>query len=124
MDLLELARRDIKAFTQRDFADTLIFKPNEAAAGTTVKGLVTKHHMSIDPDTGLPVNSKNIHCTVVESVLIDAGYTVRNANNEVNLINQLVVYTDSAGIERTYQIDQAMPDETLGNIVMILGDYE
>ena len=120
---LELAKRDFTFFTQQGFGVDLSFKPNAISEATTVKGFATKHHLSVSSE-GIPVNAKNTHCTVSESILTDAGYTVRNASNEVDMIGHLVTYTDSSGTEWTYQISETMPDETLGQIQCFLVDYE
>lgn len=86
------------------------------------KGLATKHHNSVGTD-GLPINAKNAHCSFIESHLTGLGYTVRDANGEVNLRNHRVSYTDSSGVVKEYIIKETMPDETVGVIVCILGDY-
>jgi len=88
----------------------------------TVNALATKHHNSISTD-GIPVNSKNAHISFIESNLTSLGYTVRNSNGEVNLRNHRVSFADSSGVVKHYIINEAMPDETVGVIVCILGDY-
>lgn len=122
MSLL-LAQRDFARFTQLGFGVELTFKPTPVAASTIIKGFATKHHLSISSE-GLPVNSKNTHCTIAESILVAAGYTVRNANGEVDLINHLVSYADSSEVVKHYKISETMPDETLGQITCFLSDYE
>ena len=87
-----------------------------------MNGLAIKHHLTIDTD-GSNTNTMNAHCTVSESLLTDAGYTVRNAQNEVDMKDHLVKYIDSTGIEGEYVIKQCFPDETVGVITFILGDY-
>lgn len=88
----------------------------------SITGLGIKHHNSINTD-GIPVNSKNAHITLIESDLVDNGITVRDSNKEVNLKNYLVSFKDSSDVSKNYIIKETMPDETVGVIVCILGDY-
>ena len=120
MDLLSQARKDTQTITQGEFS-TDITLDDGAGNLTTVKGLATKHHLGVDPDTGAAINAKNTHISISEQVLIDEGYPVRT-NDEVAMKGRKVNYTDSAGVDAQYRIDEVWPDETLGLIVMILGD--
>ena len=88
----------------------------------SVSTLATKHHNSINTD-GLPVNSKNAHVSFIESDLTDKGLTVRDSAGEINLRNWRVSFADSSDVVKNYIIKETMPDETLGVIVCILGDY-
>ena len=120
---LELARRDFIRYTQRKgWGTDVTFSPTFGGVGTVVTCLASKIGISIGED-GLPVNEKNAHITVSEQALTDAGYTVRNGNGEVDMINHFVSYTDSSGNTHNYQINTTMPDETLGGIYCVLGDY-
>jgi len=89
-----------------------------------VNGLATTHHMSVefDPESGREkkVSTKNAHCSVSESLLIDAGYPVRNSDNRVDMVGDTVTYTNSAGITLRYSIAACFPDETIGVIMCIL----
>jgi len=120
---LELARKDIKEITQGDdWGVDLTFTP-PVGSSVQVRGLGSKHHLSIDQESGLPINSRNVHMSVVESVLTDAGYTVRNAADEVSIKDHRVSFKDFRGVLRNYKINQTWPDETLGLIVCQLGAY-
>ena len=115
----------MKRFTQAEWSNELIFiAPNAETA--TVQGLSSKHHLSVDPETGLPVNSTNIHISVAESVILDANesYPTRNANDEIYLKDHLVSFADSSGTVKQYKINENFPDETLDLIVCILGEFE
>lgn len=122
-DLLAQARKDIQKITQAEFGVDLVIT-DKLGNSVAVRGLASKHFFQIDSNTGLPVSSKNTHVSINEQVLIDAGYTVRNANREVAMIGHLVTYSDSANNSWTFKINDIMPDETLGLIVLFLGDYE
>jgi len=123
MDLLAQSRIDLKRFSQSEWSTDLTFQNVDKSVIVTIKGFASSHHLSIDPSTGLPVNVRNTHISVSETLLSDAGYTVRNSDGEVNLIRHFVTYTNSAGQEKTFRINETFPDETLGLIVCILGDY-
>ncbi len=82
----------------------------------------SKHHNAFDTD-GLPINSKNAHITLVESDLTDLSYPVRNIDKEVDLRGHKVNFADSTEEVKNYVIKETFPDETLGIIVCILGDY-
>lgn len=125
MSLLNTIAADIKSITtnSNEFGVSLSFRaPNGTTA--TVTGLATAHHLGIDPSTGGPVNSKHAHCSFSEAALTDEDYPVRNASDDVAMVGHRVTFTDSAGIERIYRINQTFPDETIGLIVCILGDWE
>lgn len=122
MGLLEMARQDLKDITSNlnDFSVPATFVA-PGGETITINVLHTKHHLKIDTD-GNPVNSKNAHISFSESNMI--GYTVRNVSGEVNLKGHRVTVKDSTGVDKQYMIRQWFPDETLGLIVCILGDFE
>lgn len=122
MGLIEQAKRDWKNITT---------DPNGAGVeltfiapdGTSVDvyGVHTKHNTSIDED-GMRVNSPNAHISVSEAVLTDNYYPVRDSNGLVSMRNHKVVAKDSRGVEVTYKIVEAMPDQTIGVIVFMLAN--
>lgn len=123
MGLLEQAKADIAAITSNLNDGGVALKFDDRAGHiANVVGWHTKHRISVDTD-GNAVNSKNTHCNVSEQFLVAAGYPVRNSNKEVAMVNHLVTAVDSSGTEWTYVITEAFPDETIGLIVCILGDF-
>jgi hypothetical protein len=121
--ILDLARRDSRRFiTQGGFEVEISISTPDGLTSLDLKGFATKHFINFDTD-GLPVNSKNVHINISETDLSDALYPVRNARNEVSLLNHLVSYKDSTGVSRNFAIKENFPDETLGLIVCILTDY-
>lgn len=124
MGLIEQARQDIADITQNlnDFGIQMVLTAPDATTAT-VTGLHTRHHLGVDTD-GNMVNSRNVHVSISEAALIASGYTYRNADNEVDLKNHRVTAADSSGEDRHYKITQWHQDETVGLIVIILGDYE
>lgn len=114
---------DFKRFSQAEWSVEISLTTPDKANTVVINGLATRHHMSYDASTGMPANVRNVHISVAESVLIDAGYTTRNANGEVSLRKHIATLTDANGTERTYKVDEVMPDDTIGCLVLILGDY-
>ena len=121
---LERAIADMKRFSQGEFSAEINFDNNEVGEdneNVTVNGFVSKHNLSINPETGEPLNTKNVHISVVESVLNDADYTTRNANREIDLNKHTIQWTDASGLNFKFLVNEIMPSETLGLIVITLG---
>jgi len=119
---LDRAKADMKRFVISGGFQVPITLTPTGGDPVSVSSLGTKHHNSIGSD-GLPINSKNAHVSFVESDLTDKGLTVRDSNKEINLRNWRVSFADSSGVVKNYIIKETFPDETLGLIVCILGDY-
>lgn len=117
-----MAIEDIKRFTTDGGFEVDMTLTAPGGEAIPVKSLATKHHNSVNTD-GVPINSKNSHASFIESDLTDKGLTARDSRGEVNLRNWLVSFADSSGVTKNYKIIETMPDETLGIIVCILGDY-
>ena len=126
--LTEQARKDWQRITSSGgFEENITFKTPDSvvpAVEVIVKGLATKHNLNVDTD-GNAVSSKNVHITVSEALLVAAGYPVRNDENEVSLIDHKIDYADSteSGLQN-YVILECFPDETVGVITCILGDFK
>lgn len=123
MNLKQLAQRDIATITgnTNDFADeATLTKPTDPETNTTVNVIHTKHHLSLDTD-GLPVNGKVASIAFSEDNIDES---IRNVNNEVDLIDWKVLVKDSTGTDKQYIIREWFPDEMIGMIVCILGDFE
>lgn len=93
-------------------------------ASVSIKGLHSKHHLGIDLETGNHVNEKKAHISFTEQQVVDLGFPIRNAKGEVNMAKYLCKVKDSTGVLLLYVVEQWFPDETVGLIVCILGDYE
>jgi len=126
MSLIAQAKADWQEFTSdADAWGVLIaFKHPTTTQTATINGLHTKHHMGFDPMTGKQINSKNAHISVSEALLVAAGYPVRNANGELNLLKHIVTVKDSTGTDKKYVVRENYPDETVGMVVCILNDYK
>lgn len=126
MGLIAQAKADIEAITSNadEFGIIMvIMAPLPLTDTVTLVGLHTKHYLAMDTE-GNWVNVKNAHISFSEKFLTDANYPVRNSKGEVALINHKIDVKDSTGIVKHYIILQSMPDETVGLIVCILGDFE
>lgn len=129
MGLIERAQQDAKTFTTNtnDFGVSItLTKPADVSnpeVSVTVVGYHTKHHTSWDPESGEVVDGKRAHITVSEEALTDEGYPTRNSDQEVAMVGHRVTVSDSSGVSKNYVVRQTFPDETLGLIVMILGDF-
>jgi hypothetical protein len=119
MGILDRARQDMqKILTDLSgFAVEVDITLNSETV--KVGAIFSNHHVKIS-DTGVPVNSKKASITVHEKALNDAGLQIRNADGEVNLYKAHVTYKDSSGLPGAYYCSQFFPDETTGNIVMML----
>jgi hypothetical protein len=125
MGLFEQAQKDFQSITQNlnEFGQSFKIINPDGGQEVDLIGFHTKHHIGYDLD-GVMINSKNASVAFSEQLLVDASYPVRNANKEVAIVNHLINATDSSGLVKNYIIQEIYPDEYLGNIVCILGDYE
>lgn len=120
--LIQRAREAAQQILEGAFSVELTIEPNTGEDPVTIQGFATRHRQVYDPDSGLPMNGKNCHCSFYEKTLNDLGYTTRNTKGDIIIKDWLVTWTDSIG-ERTYKIELPQPDETVGLIRCLLGDY-
>lgn len=121
--LLESVRKDVKKYIlEGGFeSDIKITNPSGNISLDTT-GWASKHHINFDTD-GAPINAKNAHICLDEDALVAGGILVR-VNEEVVLRDYKIEVKDSSGIIKKYIIKEIFPDETLGLIVCVLGDFE
>ena len=112
-----------KAVTSVGFQEDITLKTPNGLTTLQTTGLASKHWINFDSD-GNAINSKNAHITLDEQILLDAGYPVRNLNQEVSLRNHRVSVADSSGVLKEYVIIEVFPSETFGLIACILGDFK
>jgi hypothetical protein len=127
MGLIETINKDILKITTNlnEFGVEMTLTTPDDVVSADIDGLHSKHHLAIDTD-GNQVNSKSAHISFSEQELIDKEptYPIRNANGEVDLKGHKVTVKDSTGIDKNYVVREWFPDETIGLIVCILGDFE
>jgi hypothetical protein len=124
MKLSDRAIQDFQRFTGNKtgfFGVDFTIKTPDLATELTSIGLHNRHHNGFDSD-GRAVNSKVSSLTVAESVFIVANYPYLKFN-DIDLENHVVTINDAAGRLRSYVVQEYMPDETIGSIVLILGVY-
>ncbi len=89
----------------------------------TITCIPNKIGRKLETNTGMIINTKNPSVVFSESVM-PITYPVRNADGEVSMIGDRVTMADSTGIEKQYIVQQNIPDETVGLITLILGDFQ
>jgi hypothetical protein len=123
-NLLAKARRDVKKFIKSGgFQEDISLITPDGTTTLITAGLASKHWINFDSD-GLPINSKNAHICIDEDVLTVNDYPYRDADGDISLKKHKIDVKDSSGIIKNYVIKEWFPDETLGLIVCILGDYD
>jgi len=125
MGLTELSISHAKTFTtdSNHWGVEMTFTAPTAET-VTFNGLHVRHNTRYDQESGALVSGRNASVTVSESELTDASYPVRDADDDVSLLNHRVSVADSTTTVREYVIREWFPDEKLGIIVCILGDFE
>jgi len=125
MSLIDRARIDMQNITgnTNDFAVPCVVKTPDGATTINVTGLHTRHWMSFDPD-GVAVHTATASLAVSEKQFIDGGFAVRDANGEVDMKGDLIDAPDANGVVQTYVLREVFPDEALGLLVLILGEYK
>jgi len=125
MSVFDMAIQDFKDFTTNTDSGAgavmTFTAPNGATA--TVAGVRTKHWESVGED-GEKVNAKNASLSVSEQVLTAAGYPVRNSYGSVDFKGHKVSVTDANGLLCVYATDEWFPDEAMGLITCMMGDFE
>jgi hypothetical protein len=124
MGILEMARKDALNYLTdlNGWAVSITFNP-PGGSSITLSGLHTKHHLGINGETGQKVNTKQASVTVAEQDFVNAGYVMRDASGEVSMRDHQVAVKDSTGVICNYVVREWFPDESLGIIVFILGDF-
>lgn len=120
------AKKDMQRFTADDsgfFAVSCVIKTPDGQTSIVVKGLHTRHWMGFDPD-GVAVHTAIASLSVSEQQFIDGGFTVRDANDEVDLKGHLIDAPDSNGVIKNYVLREVFPDENLGLLILILAEYK
>lgn len=119
---INMVRRDSKRIVSGSGWTIDIVLTDAGGTSYSVKATYKKHWSTMDND-GVPMRGKNATITVSEADLADKGYPVRNDSGEIDMANHTVNFADSSGDTSDYYIQNTLPDETLGIIVCILGDY-
>ena len=122
-NLIKKARRDAKKYiTKGGFQVDIVLESSNGIDKINITGWGTVHWHNFDTD-GNSVNSKNAHVSIIEDDLKANNFNYRK-NKEVHLKGCKIIYKVDSEIERKYEIIEWMPDESLGIIALILGDYD
>ena len=124
MKLLDRIKRDAQRFTSNsnEFGCEVTITTRDGITSATVNAITTKHHLGVSTD-GNMVNALISHFTVSEKLLNDAGFVTRDLNNKVNIKGFRTKTVFDTVIEE-FEIKQVHPDEKLGLILCILGEYK
>ena len=122
--LFDLVKRDAKrAINSGGYQVDIEIKTPDNSRTENITGWAVKHWNSFETEENI-AHTKVVRATIDEEVLVSLGYPVRNAKGEIRLIDHKVSYADSSGITKTYIVRENWPDENLGLIVLILGDFK
>lgn len=127
MNLAERAILDTKKITSNanEFGVIVSFTslPDQGQTATC-NAINNQHWLSVQ--NGLIVNAKNASIAFSEGALLDANpnYPIRDAGKKVSMNGHLCDLKNSTGEIQNYIVLQSWPDETVGLIILILGDYQ
>lgn len=124
MGLLDRARADARKILGdlSGWATVLTFT-SPLGEMATINGTFFKRTLPVMAGDGTISNARHIHMTFAEADMVESYYEIRDANGLVHLKDHKVTCTDSTGVAHTYVIREWHPDETLGIIRCMLGDY-
>ena len=117
--------KNLAQVTQIDIAQDIIFTP-PIGRPVTVKGWGSKHFLAVNEIGFISVTTKKATVTIMESVLLAAGYTTRDLNgNLLTFAKHLITYTDVSGQTMTYivQDGESRRNEDLGMLSFTLGYF-
>ena len=125
MGLMNQAKEDMQTFTSDldGWGTSILLENADGSESITLNGLAIKHHLGIDTE-GNFANAKTAHISFSEQLVIDGGFVVRDANNEVNMAKYKATFEDNRGVSVKYIIREWFPDESLGHIMCILADFK
>jgi len=118
MGILDKVKTDMKKILGNTGAFAVSLTITDGSQSVTITGTTASHFLQVDPETGLKMRGRNVHVTVSMGALSDKGYTFRDADGEIALVNHRVTVE---GV--TLVVRETMPDETFASIVLILGDF-
>lgn len=104
------------------FNEAVVFTARTGETAT-IYCIPNKIGRKLETNTGMIINTKN-PSVVFSEANMPTDYPVRNDDGEVAMIGDRVTMADSTGIQKEYIVQQNIPDETIGLITLILGDYE
>lgn len=125
MGMIETAQAAVKRIRTdpNGFTKTIQFIATDGITTATIRGMSAVIHLGVD-NQGEFVNTRKAHISFSESSLSDTGFPVRDSSNTLILKGNRVSVIDSTGQAEQYVIREIYPDEALGLLVCMLGDFE
>lgn len=126
MSLIDRVQRDAQRIMNSEkfgFSTPLVLTEPD---GTThdLKGIVSVIHNLIDPDTGQPVSGFLATVSLNALDLQDGGIALPEGEMDSDLRPWTVETTVVGGATLLTKVVRVAPDETNGNILIDLGNYE
>ena len=90
-------------------------------------GLVTFHHLGVDPETGQEISSRQIHILVNVKILVDLGYPVfrdEKLPDDPDFLDDIVEFIDANGKLRKVKVIDQRPSNTFGCSLLFVEDIE
>ena len=122
MKFMQRVRRDAQRIIKKDGQEITLITPG--GLKYPVHGIVAVVHNMIDADTGQPVSGFVATVSINRLTLNDLGIAIPEGEASQNERPWLVREINIDGVEVTYKITRAAPDEANGNILCDLGAYE
>ncbi len=125
MGMIETAQAAVKRIRTdpNGFTKTIQFIAVDGITTATIRGMSAVIHLGVD-NQGEFVNTRKAHISFSESSLSDTGFPVRDQNNVLILKDNRVNVIDSTGEVEQYVIREIFPDEAVGLLVCMLGDFQ
>jgi len=129
MGLVGQIQKDIQSIrgNPAGFGVSVLFEaPTSPVATATIYCTTKKHHTVFD-EFGQQVRNKantlNASVTVSTLSLNDANYPYRNNDARISFKGHYVTWADVTGTPIKYAVNEWLPNEQTGEIVLILGLY-
>lgn len=97
---------------------------NPSGTELAMKGFSTDIGQSIDPNTGVPVASRQASVALPIARLLEANHGVPTNITDKGSKPWLVTFDDVHGRSATFKVSNAMPDTALGVVVCLLEAYK
>lgn len=125
MGLLARARADARTILSdlNGWATVLTFE-SPSGEFAVINGTFFKRTIPVLGQDGTAMNARQIHITFAEADMIASYYEIRNAAGKVHMQDHKVTCADSTGLLTKYIVREWHPDETLGIVRCMLGDFQ
>ena len=123
--MIETAQAAVKRIRTdpNGFTKSLQFTAADGITMATIRGMSAVIHLGVD-NQGEFVNTRKAHISFSESSLSDTGFPVRDQNGTLIIKGNRVDVIDSTGEIEQYVIREIYPDEAVGLLVCMLGDFQ